>query len=342
MTDSEATSFALQHRGRLQLTVFQMFPQSNEHSTKERVNNDMNNENKIEQSSTTRRKLPPGRRRRRVSAPRWRPTSAAPASSARRRSRPAGDAANPFGIAEDSTVDAVIFDGGYGVDYVEFAADIFDQVHEGSTVEVSPSTQIATELQPRFVGGNPPDLIDNSGAQAIGFNTILDQLEDLTDVIDAPNLEGTSRSATRCTAACSRPARSAASSPRSTTPSRCTGCGTRAACSRRTAGRRRRTGPRRSSSGPRPRRQDKYLFCWGKEAATYYRTMCHRVGDQGGRRRGAPGVGEPRRRAAGRTRPCRRRSRRSRRSSTPATCSRAAAVRSSPRRRRSGASTRTR
>ena len=53
-----------------------------------------------------------------------------------------------------------------------------------------PSTQIATELQPRFVGGNPPDLIDNSGAQAIGLTTILDQLEDLTDVIDAPNLEG--------------------------------------------------------------------------------------------------------------------------------------------------------
>ena len=45
-------------------------------------------------------------------------------------------------------------------------------------------------MQPRFVGGNPPDLVDNSGAQAIGFNTILDQLEDLTDVIDAPNLEG--------------------------------------------------------------------------------------------------------------------------------------------------------
>ena len=100
------------------------------------------------------------------------------------------DAVNPFGIAENSTVDAVIFDGGYGVDYVEFAADIFAQTHEGSTVEVSPSTQIATELQPRFVGGNPPDLVDNSGAQAIGFNTILDQLEDLTDVIDAPNLEG--------------------------------------------------------------------------------------------------------------------------------------------------------
>ncbi|GAA4434086.1 N-acetylglucosamine/diacetylchitobiose ABC transporter substrate-binding protein [Georgenia halophila] len=98
---------------------------------------------------------------------------------------------NPFGLPENSTVDAVIFDGGYGVDYVEFAGEIFAQEHEGSTVEVTPSTQIATQLQPRFVGGNPPDLVDNSGSNQIGFNTILGQLEDLTDVIDAPNLEGT-------------------------------------------------------------------------------------------------------------------------------------------------------
>ena len=100
------------------------------------------------------------------------------------------DAVNPLGIADSSTVDAVIFNGGYGIDYVEFAADIFEQTHEGSTVEVSPSTLIAPELQPRFVSGDPPDIIDNSGAQAIGMATILDQLEDLTDVIDAPEPRG--------------------------------------------------------------------------------------------------------------------------------------------------------
>ncbi|MET0784016.1 MAG: N-acetylglucosamine/diacetylchitobiose ABC transporter substrate-binding protein, partial [Leifsonia flava] len=99
-------------------------------------------------------------------------------------------ATNPFGMADKSTVDAVIFDGGYGVDYVEYAAKILEKNHEGSTAKVASSTQIAQELQPRFVGGNPPDLVDNSGAQAIGFNTILDQLEDLADVIDAENLEG--------------------------------------------------------------------------------------------------------------------------------------------------------
>ena len=98
---------------------------------------------------------------------------------------------NPFGMAENSTIDAVIFDGGYGTDYVSFAAAIMQKNFPGSTVKVSATTEIAQELQPRFVGGDPPDLIDNSGENAIGFSTILDQLEDLGDVLDAPNLEGT-------------------------------------------------------------------------------------------------------------------------------------------------------
>ena len=59
------------------------------------------------------------------------------------------------------------------------------------TVKGAPTTKIATELQPRFIGGNPPDLIDNSGADSIGFSAIIDQLEDMNSVLDAPNLEGT-------------------------------------------------------------------------------------------------------------------------------------------------------
>src|SRR6185312_10729767 len=89
---------------------------------------------------------------------------------------------NPFGMADKSSVEAVIFNGGYGFDYVTFAANLVQTNHAGSKVTVKPSTQIAQELQPRFVGGTPPDLIDNSGANAIGLNTIKDQLEDLSDV----------------------------------------------------------------------------------------------------------------------------------------------------------------
>jgi N-acetylglucosamine transport system substrate-binding protein len=97
---------------------------------------------------------------------------------------------NPFGVADNSAVDAVIFKGGYGIDYVTYAAQGLTKVHPTVKPTVAPSTNIAQELQPRFVGGNPPDLVDNSGANAIGISTIIDQLEDLTSVIDAKNLEG--------------------------------------------------------------------------------------------------------------------------------------------------------
>lgn len=99
-------------------------------------------------------------------------------------------ASNPFGVASGSAVDAVIFKGGWGSDYVDFAANVM-KAKMGVTTTVSTTTQVAQELQPRFVGGNPPDLIDNAGAGAIGTATIVDQLEDLTTVINANNYEGT-------------------------------------------------------------------------------------------------------------------------------------------------------
>ncbi|MHA7271165.1 N-acetylglucosamine/diacetylchitobiose ABC transporter substrate-binding protein [Arthrobacter sp. HLT1-20] len=110
-------------------------------------------------------------------------TSAAPGGTV--------DAKNPFGVADKGILDAVIFKGGYGIDYVEFAGAIVKKNFPNMEVKISPSTDIAQELQPRFVGGTPPDLIDNSGAKAIGFSTILDQLEDLKSVTESNNLEGT-------------------------------------------------------------------------------------------------------------------------------------------------------
>jgi N-acetylglucosamine transport system substrate-binding protein len=98
---------------------------------------------------------------------------------------------NPFGVESGSTVDAVIFNGGYGIDYAEFAAQQVQAKQQGVTVKVTPTTKVAQTLQPRFVAGNPPDVIDNSGAGEIGMNTIRDQLAELNDVIEAKNYEGT-------------------------------------------------------------------------------------------------------------------------------------------------------
>ena len=108
-------------------------------------------------------------------------------------SPPAGQVSdtNPFGVQSGSTVDAVIFKGGYGIDYAEFAGKQVEAKQSGVTVKVTPTTKVAQTLQPRFVAGNPPDVIDNSGAGLIGINTIRDQLAELTDVIEAKNYEGT-------------------------------------------------------------------------------------------------------------------------------------------------------
>ncbi|MER7416715.1 N-acetylglucosamine/diacetylchitobiose ABC transporter substrate-binding protein [Micromonospora peucetia] len=103
----------------------------------------------------------------------------------------ATSAQNPFGLAANTEVDAVIFNGGYGHDYVTFAGGLAAAKHSGVKVKVQPSTEIAQELQPRFVGGNPPDLINNGGAGKISMSTIVDQLESLDDVLDATNYGGT-------------------------------------------------------------------------------------------------------------------------------------------------------
>ncbi len=179
---------------------------------------------------------------------------------------------NPFGMAADTTVDAVIFDGGYGTDYVDYAGTVFSKLHSGSSVKVTPSTQIAQQMQPRFVGGNPPDLLDDTGAQHIGLNTIAGQLADLTDVTQAKNLEGTTIADTLypgvlkdvtlngklaainyvLTVFAVWYSKSLFDANGWTPP---------------------KTWDEAMTLGAEAKKQGKYLFTWGKEAASYYTTM---------------------------------------------------------------------
>ncbi len=100
------------------------------------------------------------------------------------------DPNNPFGLEVPSAVDAAIFNGGYGVAYAEAAGAMVAKQFDGVTVKVSKIQDATTELQPRFTGGDPPDVIDNAGKGKIGISAILSQLEDLTEVIDSNNYEG--------------------------------------------------------------------------------------------------------------------------------------------------------
>jgi N-acetylglucosamine transport system substrate-binding protein len=186
----------------------------------------------------------------------------------------ATSATNPFGLAKTSSVEAVIFNGGYGYDYVKFAADQVKKQKDfsGVTLKVSPSTQIAQQLQPRFVGGNPPDLIDNSGANAIGFSTIQQQLETLDDVFDANNYEGTKISDTLYPNV-KNPGTFGGKFLAMNYVMTVYGMWYSASLFQQNGWTAPQTWDEAIALGAKAKAKGKYLLVWGKEAATYYQTM---------------------------------------------------------------------
>lgn len=82
----------------------------------------------------------------------------------------------------------VIFDGGFGTDWAEFDLERYEARYPDSKAKVEGTQQIKQSLQPRFVAGDPPDVVDNSGT-SMDLNALLaeDQLNDLTAVLDAPS-----------------------------------------------------------------------------------------------------------------------------------------------------------
>ena len=98
---------------------------------------------------------------------------------------------NPFGVAADTKIDIVVFDGGYGTEYAEYAATLVgEHLGDGVSVVVTPTNNLSQSLQPRFVGGTPPDTFTNDGADSIPITSIQDQLEDLSDLWDTENYDG--------------------------------------------------------------------------------------------------------------------------------------------------------
>ncbi|MFJ3668839.1 N-acetylglucosamine/diacetylchitobiose ABC transporter substrate-binding protein [Streptomyces sp. NPDC090106] len=101
---------------------------------------------------------------------------------------------NPFGAAKDSKLDVVIFKGGYGDDYAKaWEADFQKKLGISSTH--TGTQEITGKLQPRFNAGNPPDIVDDSGAQQIKVDVLYKngQLLDLAEVLDAPAIDDPSK-----------------------------------------------------------------------------------------------------------------------------------------------------
>jgi hypothetical protein len=74
---------------------------------------------------------------------------------------PIADAArNPLNLADGTAIEGIFFEGGYGIDYINHAADVMKELHAGTQISVTGIQGVADRLRPRFIAGNPPDVVD--------------------------------------------------------------------------------------------------------------------------------------------------------------------------------------
>lgn len=99
-------------------------------------------------------------------------------------------AENPFGVDASAPLTVVIFKGGYGDDYAKFHEGLYKDQFSDAKVSHKAITDIRQQMQPLFNGGNPPDVLDNSGAEKMPISTLADtgQLTDLTPLFEADAL----------------------------------------------------------------------------------------------------------------------------------------------------------
>ncbi len=101
-------------------------------------------------------------------------------------------AENPFGVDPKAPLDVVIFKGGFSDDYAKFHEKLYMEQYPDAKVKHTGTQDITPQLQPRFVQGSPPDVVDNSGAQSLDTTTLATtgQLTVIDDrFLDAPSFD---------------------------------------------------------------------------------------------------------------------------------------------------------
>lgn len=101
----------------------------------------------------------------------------------------AQDAENPLGVDPSAPLDVVIFKGGFGDEYAIYVNEnMYGKLFPDAEITYAGIQRLAEQLQPRFVAGSPPDVIDNSGAGSLDEAALVaeGQLADLSDLVAAP------------------------------------------------------------------------------------------------------------------------------------------------------------
>ncbi|YCK42334.1 N-acetylglucosamine/diacetylchitobiose ABC transporter substrate-binding protein [Actinomadura sp. ATCC 39365] len=107
-------------------------------------------------------------------------TSAAPTS-----------AANPLGVDAARQLEVVIFSGGNGDGYAtDLHEALYSKAYKTAKIKHVPTQKVGTQLRPRFISGDAPDVVNNSGPDALDLQSLVAEghLADLTPLFDAPSL----------------------------------------------------------------------------------------------------------------------------------------------------------
>ncbi len=104
-------------------------------------------------------------------------------------------ATNPFGVLDNAGLEVIIFKGGFGDDYAKRFEKLYSKEFPNARVTHTPTQNITGLLQPRLNGGNPPDVVDDSGNAQIKLDVLqkAGQLADLTPLLDAPSIDDPSK-----------------------------------------------------------------------------------------------------------------------------------------------------
>ncbi|MDR2378149.1 MAG: extracellular solute-binding protein, partial [Bifidobacteriaceae bacterium] len=96
---------------------------------------------------------------------------------------------NPFGVEPGSVVEVVSLEGGYGNETVQYAAELVKE-RLGITATFATTSQVNQEFQPRFVAGDPPDLLTEGSGEHLPVTDMLDQLASFEELWNTPNYDG--------------------------------------------------------------------------------------------------------------------------------------------------------
>src|SRR5829696_3681264 len=119
-------------------------------------------------------------------------TGARPLSAFAQEASPASGATNPLGVDPAAPLDVVIFKGGFGDNYaINVNDNLYKKLYPDAQITYAGIQGLGAQLQPRFVAGNPPDVIDNSGAGNLDMAALVaeGQLADLAPLMAAPSYD---------------------------------------------------------------------------------------------------------------------------------------------------------